>query len=211
MSDNNHSDNGAQAVLLRAAMTRLSILFLGLVVGCGSGGVTNPGGDYSGSNGPDGGSNGGSDGSGSGGSGSDGSGGGSGSGSSYTDNTPPTYPTQHPRIYIAATKARLQAALAANRPSATRFKGIVDNWVNGTDYWGFGTWNAALMGQLTGQAKYCTKAIATVDAQVSAAEAAIGAGQPPAVAGDSYLDVGEMIGDVALVYDWCFDSVSASQ
>jgi hypothetical protein len=191
-------------------MTRLSVLFLGLVVGCSSGG-SNPGGDYSGSNGTDGGSGSGSDGSGSGGSGSDGSGGGSGSGSNYTDNTPPTYPTQHPRIYLAANKARLQSALSANRPSAMRLKGIVDNWVNGTDYWGFEAWNSALMGQLTGQSKYCAKAISVVDAQVSAAESAIAGGGQPAVAGDSYLDVGGMIGDVALVYDWCFDSVSSSQ
>src|SRR5262249_47926296 len=59
------------------------------------------------------------------------------------------------------------------------------------------------VGNLTGDAKACTAAIAAVDKQVAAAETAIAAGKPPEVAGDSYLHAGEMIGDVALVYDWC--------
>jgi hypothetical protein len=166
---------------------------------CGSNPNNNGGGDDGGGSGsnPDGG-----------GSGSDGGGGGSDGG---VDNTLPTYPTQHPRIYISANKARLEAALSANRPAATRFKGIVDNWVNGTDYWGFEIWNAALMGQLTSDPKYCGKAISEVDAQVSAAESAIASGAQPVVAGDSYLDVGHMIGDVVLTYDWCYDRVTASQ
>src|SRR5262249_51943394 len=87
----------------------------------------------------------------------------------------------------------------------------VDSWVGGADYWGFDAWEAALFGQLTGQAKYCTKSIATVDKEVSDAEAAIAAGGKPVVANDSYLEAGEMIGDLALVYDWCFDSITASQ
>ncbi len=152
-----------------------------------------------------------------GGSGDPGSGSGSGSGSDpgtgsgSDDNTQPTYPTQHPRIYISANKAHLQAALTAHTPAAMRFKTIVDAWVGGADYWGFDAWESALMGQLDGGAQYCTKAIATVDQQVSDAEAAIASGGKPTVAGDDYLGVGEMIGDVALVYDWCFDSVTATQ
>src|SRR5262245_42365932 len=71
------------------------------------------------------------------------------------DNTLPTYPTQHPRIYLGTQRARLEAALAANTPAATRFVAKVDQWVAGTDLWGFQAWNAALLGQLTGQAKYC--------------------------------------------------------
>src|SRR5690348_18350827 len=56
---------------------------------------------------------------------------GDGSGSDPGVNTQPTYPTQHPRIYISANKARLQAALNAGRPAAKRFKQIVDAWVGG--------------------------------------------------------------------------------
>ena len=123
----------------------------------------------------------------------------------------PTYPTEHPRIYLGANKARLQAALAANTAPATRFKAKVDQWVAGSDIWGFQSWNGALMGQLTGNAGYCTKAITVVEAQVVAAEAKIAAGQAAEVANDSYLHIGEMVGDLALVYDWCFDKVTSAQ
>ena len=43
------------------------------------------------------------------------------------------------------------------------------------------------------------------------AETRIASGAAPEVAGDSYLQVGEMIGDLALVYDWCLPQVSPSQ
>jgi hypothetical protein len=128
-----------------------------------------------------------------------------------TSTTGPTYPTQHPKIYINANRTRLANALANGRPAATRFRNIVDNWVGGTDYWGFEAWNAALMGQLSSDPKYCAKAVSVVESQVATAESAIAAGSAPAVAGDSYLDVGDYIGDVALVYDWCFANLSASQ
>ena len=123
----------------------------------------------------------------------------------------PTYSTQHPKIYLGPNRARLANALATGRPGATRFKTFVDNWVAGIDYWGFRPWNAALMGQLSTDAKYCTKAVAVVEAHVAAAEAAIAAGNAPAVAGDSYLDVGTHIGDLALTYDWCFTKLTSSQ
>lgn len=187
------------------------LLFAGLVVttvGCGTSSKNNngdngSGGDYSGSGSAgDIGSNGG---------GSDGTGMGSDGGSDDGANTQPTYPVQHPRIYIAANKARLQAALAAHSPAATRFTQDVDSYVSGGDLYDFQAWNAALLGQLTGTSKYCTKAVAVVEQQVSTAEASIAAGTQPEVAGDSYLNVGDDIGNVALVYDWCNDTLTASQ
>jgi hypothetical protein len=122
-----------------------------------------------------------------------------------------TYPTQHPRIYLTPNRARLSAGLSAATPAATRFRTQVDNWLAGVDIWGFRAWNGALMSQLTGNSAYCTKAVAVVQAQVTAAETAIAAGQRPAVASDSYLEIGEMIGDLALVYDWCFSQVTSTQ
>jgi hypothetical protein len=124
---------------------------------------------------------------------------------------PPTYPTAHPRIYIAKNKARLQAALTANTATASRFRTKVNSYVAGQDIWGFQAWNAALLGPLTGDPKYCAKAISVVDAYVTAEEQKIAAGAQPTVAGDSYLEVGTVIGDLALTYDWCFDTVTASQ
>jgi hypothetical protein len=185
-------------MLLRAAMTRRTIvLVLGLAACSGSHGMNPAGGGDSGSNiGP------GGDGSGSG-SGSDMDGG-------VTD-VQPTYPTTHPKIYLGANDARLTAALASGRAAPKRLKTVVDSWLGGTSYWGFDSWNAALVGQLTGDSKYCTAAIADVDAQVSAAETAIAGGSQPVVANDDYLGIGEMVGNLSLVYDWCFDAVTTSQ
>jgi hypothetical protein len=130
---------------------------------------------------------------------------------STATNVQPVYPTAHPRIYLTPNRSRLVASLNAKTAAATRFKANVDAWIGGADIWGFEVWTAALMGQLTGTATYCTKAVANVDAQVSAAETAIAAGQAPVVAGDSYLEIGGMIGDLALTYDWCFAQTSSSQ
>src|SRR5882672_3113253 len=74
-----------------------------------------------------------------------------------TGTTMPVFPTAHPRIYLTPNRARLAAALSAGTPAATRFKSIVDQWMGGADLWGFSAWNAALIGQLTGNATYCTK------------------------------------------------------
>ncbi len=95
--------------------------------------------------------------------------------------------------------------------SYARFKEYVDRAVAGNPYYGFSAVDAAYMYRLTGQASYCTLAVETVDAQVSAAEQRIAAGQRPAVAGDSYLYVGEMISEVAFTYDWCSAYTSGQQ
>jgi hypothetical protein len=131
--------------------------------------------------------------------------------SAPTNNALPVYPTQHPRIYLTPNRSRLAAALTAKTSAATRFKSLVDQWVAGSDIWGFSAWNAALLGQLTGTTTYCTKAVATIETQVVAAEAKIAVNQAPVVAGDSYLEIGDMVGDLALVYDWCFAQTSPTQ
>ncbi len=122
-----------------------------------------------------------------------------------------TYPTQHPRIYLTPNRVRLQAALSQSTPAASRFRAKVDQWLGGSNIWGFEAWNGALLSQLTGNTAYCTKAVSTIQAQVSAAEAAIASSQRPVVAHDSYLHVGDLIGDLALVYDWCHAQVTPAQ
>jgi hypothetical protein len=123
---------------------------------------------------------------------------------------PPIVPaTGHPRIMLGSQAARLKAALTG--PAGVRWLAACDSWVNGGDLWGFAAWNGALASQLTGNPKYAAKAVAMVDAQVTGAEARIAAGQAPEVAGDSYLQIGEMIGDLALVYDWCSGQLTGAQ
>lgn len=115
-------------------------------------------------------------------------------------------PTGHPRIMLGSQGARLRAALAAPTPAAARWRAAVNSWLGGADLWGFDAWNGALLSQLTGDARYCVKAVSNIDAQVAAAESKIAGGSNPEVAGDSYLGIGEMIGDLALVLDWCAPS-----
>ncbi len=123
----------------------------------------------------------------------------------------PNYATAHPRVYVERNRSRLEAALAAKRPAAERFKDLVDRWTSGTNIYGFSAWYAALMGQLTGDVKYCEKAVSTVDTYVKSEESLISSGSAPAVAHDSYLEVGDRIGDVLLVYDWCYPQTSSGQ
>ncbi len=92
-----------------------------------------------------------------------------------------------------------------------RFKGWVDQAVAGNPGYEFSANDAALMFRLTSQAQYCSLAVDMVETQVSEAETAIANGQNPAVAHDSYLYVGAMIGDLALAYDWCSAQVTSSQ
>jgi len=124
---------------------------------------------------------------------------------------PVIVPTDHPRIMLGSQAPRLKAALAAATPSAIAWKTTLARWFAGGDVYDFAAWNGALYGALSGDARYTAKAIAQIDAQVSAAEAQIAAGRAPEVAGDSYLQVGKMIGDLALVYDWCNAAMTPSQ
>ncbi len=123
----------------------------------------------------------------------------------------PVLEENHPRIYLPRNKTRLVAAVTAGRPEATRFIKMVDGWMGGNDVYAFQAWFAALASQLTGDAKYCTAAIKNVDANVIAEEKLIAEGNRPELARDSYLYVGEVVGDIMLTYDWCFDQVTASQ
>ncbi len=99
------------------------------------------------------------------------------------------------------------AAYEARHPAAIRLKASADRWVSGTEVWGFQGWHAALIGQLTGDPKYCAAAVEAIDTQVRDAATEVARGEPPAVANDSYLEIGDLVGDLALVYDWCHDAV----
>lgn len=121
-------------------------------------------------------------------------------------------PDEHPRIYLnAANRARLDAALAAGSGPAARFRAMVDAELGGADYYAFEPWFAALLGQLTGDAGYCAWAVERTEAWVAAEEALIAGGERAEVAFDSYLYVGDHVGNLALVYDWCWDVLEAGQ
>ncbi len=123
----------------------------------------------------------------------------------------PDFQDDHPRIYLPRNRDRLVAKVTANDPSWARFKNIVDIQLDGGNIYAFEAWNAALVFQLTGEQRYCDAAVDQIDEMVRDEEARLSAGQTPEVAGDSYLEVGPRIGDLALTYDWCFESVSDDQ
>lgn len=91
------------------------------------------------------------------------------------------------------------------------FRDWVDAAVSGDRGYAFAALDATLMHRLDGDDEYCTLAIAMVEEQVSTAEAAIAAGDRPAISGDSYLEVGPMIADLAMTLHACTARVSASQ
>jgi hypothetical protein len=124
----------------------------------------------------------------------------------------------HPHIYLttenpigAANRTRLETALSSGSAAATRFKDMVDQEMTGADWYNFSPWFAALLGQLTGTTSYCDYAIGLVDTDVAAEEALISSGARPNIAGDDYYGFQDMIAEVMLTYDWCFDRVSSTQ
>jgi hypothetical protein len=125
----------------------------------------------------------------------------------------PMITDEHPRIMLnhEPTRMRLAAAITAERPAAVRFVDMVDAEMAGTEHYAFEPWFAALVGALTGDSSYCAFAIARTDAFVAAEEALIAGGERPEAAFDSYLYVGEHVGNLARVLDWCFADVSDDQ
>ncbi len=122
-------------------------------------------------------------------------------------------PLGSPRILIsnAPTLTRYRSLMNSQAASAVRFKALVDAEVGGARAYDFKPWYAALMAQITGTASYCTFAVARTESFVASEEVLNNANQRAAVASDSYLEVGPMIGNVALVYDWCRSSMTAAQ
>lgn len=122
-------------------------------------------------------------------------------------------PLGKPRILLAdaGTLARLRSQLASGAAGAVRFRTYVDDQLRQGGAYGFEAWHAALMGAVTGEARYCQWAVANTQASVLAEEQRIAAGQPTEAEYDSYLYVGPLVGNVALVMDWCRSHTTAAQ
>lgn len=92
-----------------------------------------------------------------------------------------------------------------------RFRSWVDAAVAGSPGYAFSASDAALMFLLSGGDKYCDLAVRMVEKEVAEAEAAIAAGARPAIAGDSYLEVGPRIADLAMTLHACHATIDAAQ
>lgn len=154
------------------------------------------------------------DGGGSGGGGGDGGGGGGG------DSAPtcsPSAASRYPGFTYNLPSTRpfisLEQYAQGERNSAaySRFKGAADAAVAGNPPYAYSATHSVIMYRLTGSFRYIDDAIARVEAEVRKAEAAIAAGGRPEIAGDSYLEVGARLEELALAYDAGYDRLTGAQ
>ncbi len=117
------------------------------------------------------------------------------------------------RILIndVATLVRFKGLLKQQAAPALRFKALVDAEMAGEQAYAFMPWYAGLMARVTGDEAYCRFAVQRTEAFVAEEEALIRTGSRPTVAGDSYLEIGPLVGNVSLVYDWCRGTLTDSQ
>jgi hypothetical protein len=159
-----------------------------------------------------GGGTGGGGGSGSGGGGGTGGGGGGGGGQPGPSHYSPGYnyldhmPAQRPFISLSNWTQVDQTSTAYQL-----FKASVDSAVSGNPPYAYSAADSVIMYAIAGQAQYINDAISRVEQQVTAAEAAIASGGVPEISGDSYLEVGPDIEELALAYDYGYDRLSDSQ
>ena len=103
-------------------------------------------------------------------------------------------------------------------PAFDRFRAWVDAAYDGAPGYAFEAADAIYMAALDpfdpvtpGDRDYCQLAVDFVEAEVALGESEIAAGRRPAVAYDSYLEVGPRIRDLALTYDMCADLLEPAQ
>ena len=144
-----------------------------------------------------------------------------GSGTPYPGHTY-QLPTTRPFISLAQYAGGSSAAV-------TRLRGQVDsavavtksigasgsysalvNALNSNNY-GYSSVDSVIMYKLTGNVAYIDQAIRMVDLFVTSENALINAGSVPKVAGDSYLEVGDYISQLALAYDYGFARLTTAQ
>ena len=87
----------------------------------------------------------------------------------------------------------------------------MDRALAGRPDYGYQPWYAALLWQMSDDPRYRDLAVAQTDRLVAGEEARIAAAQAPQVAGDSYLEIDAWVGNVARVYDWCFEALTPAQ
>jgi hypothetical protein len=96
-------------------------------------------------------------------------------------------------------------------PAFDRFRRWVDQAAAGQPGYAFSAYDAALLYRLEPKKKYCDLAVATVEREVAAGEAAIADGRAPEIAGDSYLEVGPRIAALAMTLDTCKAQIDEAQ
>lgn len=129
--------------------------------------------------------------------------------------TPPPATTPTAAASAVATGVdRLKIDLSSvdrRSPAFSRFRGWVDSAVSGNPGYAFSASDAALMALSGGGDKYCKLAVRMVEQEVGEAESAIASGGRPAISGDSYLEVGPRIADLAMTLHACRADIAPAQ
>ena len=116
-------------------------------------------------------------------------------------------PASRPFISLADYKAA-----PANSPIVEKFKDFADGAISrGENADEFSASDAVVMFARTGDTKYIDDAIKREDSFVESENAKIAANGLPRVTDDSYLDVGSIIEELALTYDYGFSHLSDAQ
>jgi hypothetical protein len=142
-----------------------------------------------------------------------GGGGGGGSGVCAAPNPNSVYQGLPYQLPTARPYLSLDHYLGADPNSAAyiQFQAGVDDALAGGPPYAYSASHSVIMYRLTGNVAYLEDAIARVDQFVIHGEAAIAAGGQPALAGDSYLEVGWFIEQLSLAYDFGFELLTPSQ
>ena len=79
------------------------------------------------------------------------------------------------------------------------------------NHYGYSVVDAVVMYRLSGEVKYIQQAIRMMDLFIQSENAMITANQRPTISGDSYLEVGPIMEEIALTYDYGYGLLSAAQ
>ncbi len=101
------------------------------------------------------------------------------------------------------------SAITAAQPAGVTYDQLVTA-LNGQHY-GYSCTDSVVMYRLTNNAAYIQQAIRMVDLFVQSEMALIHAGERPHIAGDSYLEVGYYMEQLALAYDYGYDLLTPAQ
>lgn len=115
-------------------------------------------------------------------------------------------PASRPFISLASYTQASQSS-----STYSRFRAAADQAVAGNPPYAYSAVSSVTMYRMTGNAAYINDAISRVEAFVAAAEAAIAGGNRPAISGDSYLEIGWYIEQLALTYDSGYDRLTPEQ
>ncbi len=112
---------------------------------------------------------------------------------------------------VARLRAQVDDVVAVTRRFAT--SGTYAELVNALNsgHYGYSATDSIIMYRISGDPRYIQQAVRMVDLYVQAETARISAHQRASVAGDSYLEVGHYLEQLALAYDYGYQLLSPAQ